>query len=63
MHQPLTPKTLSVGAEQLAKIDPDLGRLFLRLGSPPLWATLVQIIIWRLETSFDAETAAIASTD
>lgn len=51
MHQPLTPKTLSVGAEQLAKIDPDLGRLFLRLGTPPLWArepgfaTLIQIIL------------------
>lgn len=51
MHLPLTSKSLNLGAEQLAAIDPDLGRLFLRLGTPPLWArepgfaTLIQIIL------------------
>lgn len=51
MHQYLTPKSLSLGAEQLAATDPDLGRLFLRMGTPPLWerepgfATLIQIIL------------------
>ncbi len=47
----LTSKSLSIGAEQLAAIDPDLERLLVRLGTPPLWArepgfaTLIQIIL------------------
>lgn len=51
MYQILTPKNLSLGAEQLAASDPELGRLFLRMGVPPLWerepgfATLIQIIL------------------
>lgn len=51
MHRPLTPASLNQGAQQLAALDPDLERLFARLGTPPLWArepgfaTLVQIIL------------------
>jgi DNA-3-methyladenine glycosylase II len=51
MHQPLTPTSLNVAAEQLAAIDPDLETLLARLGTPPLWArepgfaTLIQIIL------------------
>lgn len=47
----LTSKSLSIGAQHLAAIDPDLERLLVRLGTPPLWArepgfaTLVQIIL------------------
>tara|TARA_R110002074_G_scaffold17241_2_gene57077 strand:- start:4010 stop:4663 length:654 start_codon:yes stop_codon:yes gene_type:complete len=51
MITPLTPDSLKLGAERLATIDPDLGRLHQRLGSPPLWerepgfATLIKIIL------------------
>ncbi|OEY65399.1 DNA-3-methyladenine glycosylase family protein [Marinobacter sp. X15-166B] len=48
---PLTAETLRYGAEQLAAADPDLGHLYERLGTPPLWArepgfaTLIRIIL------------------
>jgi len=51
MITPLTPDSLRHGAEQLAMIDPDLRRLYRRLGPPPLWArepgfaTLIEIIL------------------
>lgn len=51
MITPLTPDSLRLGAEHLASIDPDLGRLHRRLGPPPLWArepgfaTLIKIIL------------------
>jgi len=51
MITPLTSDSLKLGAEQLAMIDPDLGRLYQRLGLPPLWerepgfSTLIKIIL------------------
>ncbi|MEX0606314.1 MAG: DNA-3-methyladenine glycosylase 2 family protein [Marinobacter sp.] len=51
MYRSLTQESLCHGAEQLAAMDPDLERLYRRLGTPPLWArepgftTLVQIIL------------------
>ncbi len=47
----LTTETLQFGAEQLAAVDADLARLYVRLGTPPLWArepgfaTLIRIIL------------------
>ncbi len=47
----LTPDTLAQAAAFLASIDPDLGRIYARLGPPPLWErppgfpTLVWIIL------------------
>ncbi|HSS19233.1 MAG TPA: hypothetical protein VLL54_04105 [Pyrinomonadaceae bacterium] len=51
IHEPLTDATVASAAKQLAKRDPDLARIFKRLGPPPLWArppgfaTLVKIIL------------------
>jgi DNA-3-methyladenine glycosylase II len=47
----LTDENLDYGAQQLAAVDADLGRIYTRLGTPPLWArepgfaSLVHIIL------------------
>jgi DNA-3-methyladenine glycosylase II len=47
----LTSDTLRQGTRELAKKDPDLGRIVRRLGSPPMWgrrpgfATMIRIIL------------------
>jgi len=47
----LTRASLSIGAQELAQSDPDLGAVLLRLGEPPMWGrnpgfpTLIQIIL------------------
>ncbi len=47
----LTLESLDYGAQQLAAVDADLGRIYTRLGAPPLWArepgfaSLVHIIL------------------
>ena len=51
MLRQLTSASLSQGARELAKVDPDLGAIVRRLGTPPMWgrspgfATLVRIIL------------------
>lgn len=51
IQEPLTEATVASAAKQLAQRDPDLARIFKRLGPPPLWArppgfaTLVKIIL------------------
>ena len=48
---PLTEASLDDGAQQLAILDADLGQIYVRLGTPPLWArepgfaSLVHIIL------------------